>query len=215
MFRLKNQELNNISVMIELIYGGSGSGKSSFAEDEIMKIKNSQKFYIATMKNLDEESAKKILRHKEMRKNKNFITIEQSENLSEACKIICDLKNQNKNLEELEETAKLKNQQNQNKTKKNSVLLECVSNLLANEMFKNGKKLNQNFVAKKIISDLEKIISCTDNLFIVSNNIFDDGIEYSQSSKNYMIALSKINSYIAKRADNVFEVVVGFPQKRK
>lgn len=188
--------------MIELIYGGSGSGKSSFAEDEIMKIKNSQNFYIATMKNLDSESQRKILRHKEMRKNKNFITIEQSENLSEASKIICDFKNQ-------------KNPQIKSETKKVSVLLECLSNLLANEIFKNEEELNQDFVTKKIISDLEKIILVTDNLFIVSNNIFDDGIEYSKSTKNYMTSLAKINSYLAKKADKVFEVVVGFPQKIK
>lgn len=182
--------------MIEFIYGGSGSGKSSFAEDEIMKIKDSQKFYIATMKALDEESERKILRHREMRKNKNFITIEQSQDLNKACKFICD-------------------SQKINPRKKNSVLLECVSNLLANEMFKNGKQLNAKTVVKKILNDLEKIILCTDNFFIVSNNIFDDGIEYSQSTKNYMLALSKINSYLAKRADNVFELVVGIPQKLK
>lgn len=204
--------------MIELIYGGSGSGKSSFAENEIMKIKNSQNFYIATMKNLDSESQRKILRHKEMRKNKNFITIEQSENLSEAGKIICDFKNQQKVLNQivnLKNPQKLQNQQNKNGTKKISVLLECLSNLLANEMFKNGEEVNQDFVAKKIISDLEKIILVTDNLFIVSNNIFDDGIEYSKSTKNYMTLLAKINSYLAKKADKVFEVVVGFPQKIK
>ncbi len=182
--------------MIEFIYGGSGSGKSSFAEDEIMKIKDSQKFYIATMKALDEESEIKILRHREMRKNKNFITIEQSQDLNKACKLICDSKRINPR-------------------KKNSVLLECVSNLLANEMFKNGKQLNAKIVVKKILNDLEKIILCTDNFFIVSNNVFDDGIEYSQSTKNYMVALSKINSYIAKRADSVFELVVGIPQKLK
>lgn len=185
--------------MIELIYGGSGSGKSSFAENEIMKIKTSQKFYIATMKNVDAESERKILRHKEMRKNKNFITIEQSENLNEACKFLSDFKNQ----------------QNSNKRKKISVLLECLSNLLANEMFKNGKELDMDFVVKKILNDLEKIIFVADNLFIVSNNIFDDGIEYSTSTENYILSLSKINSYLAKRADKVFEVVVGLPQKIK
>lgn len=68
-----------------MITGGSGSGKSSYAEDCITKIsKNCKKYYIATMQVFDEEGKQRIERHKNMRSGKNFKTIEQPCNVENA-----------------------------------------------------------------------------------------------------------------------------------
>lgn len=53
--------------MMILVTGGSGSGKSSFAEDCIVSFGNARRIYIATMYPFDEESKKRVKRHQAMR----------------------------------------------------------------------------------------------------------------------------------------------------
>lgn len=67
--------------MLTLITGGSGSGKSEFAEDLSVSYKSNNLIYIATMFLYDNESLKKVERHKRMRDHKNFKTIECFKNL--------------------------------------------------------------------------------------------------------------------------------------
>ena len=61
--------------MFTLVTGGSGSGKSEYAES-LVDSWNDPKIYIATMMPFDEETRKKIQRHREMRRDKGFITLE-------------------------------------------------------------------------------------------------------------------------------------------
>ena len=64
--------------MMVLIIGGSGSGKSAYAEEYIGRIAGKgNKYYLATMQVFDEEGKKKVARHQRLRKNKGFLTIEQ------------------------------------------------------------------------------------------------------------------------------------------
>ena len=50
--------------MMTLIIGGSGSGKSSFAENYTLSLSEGMtKYYIATMQVFDSEGEKKVLRH--------------------------------------------------------------------------------------------------------------------------------------------------------
>ena len=63
--------------MIKLVYGGSGSGKSSFAEQLLLSSKAERKYYLATMQVYDDEGRAKVLRHQEMRAGKGFVTIKQ------------------------------------------------------------------------------------------------------------------------------------------
>ena len=53
--------------MMILVTGGSGSGKSAFAEDCIVAFGNARRIYIATMYPFDEESRKRVKRHQAMR----------------------------------------------------------------------------------------------------------------------------------------------------
>ena len=62
--------------MITLIIGGSGSGKSAYAEQVVMDFGDRDRIYIATMFPFDEESRRRIDRHRRMRAEKNFTTIE-------------------------------------------------------------------------------------------------------------------------------------------
>ena len=97
--------------MIHLVIGGSGSGKSEFAEN--LLVDSQRKYYIATMQVYDAEGRKKVARHQRLRAGKGFQTIEQPRNMHKAAEIVT----------------------RDRKETENEALLECMSNLVANEMF--------------------------------------------------------------------------------
>lgn len=173
--------------MMTLIAGGSGSGKSAYAENYILNISNNLKmYYLATMQVYDEEGLKKVARHRELRKGKGFLTIEKGTDVKESLKDIPDPSH-------------------------SSVLLECMSNLTANEMFREDGQQDADTVAKAIVSDMQVLCSRLEHLVIVTNNVFEDGIQYDASTMEYIRALGNINHRLAGMADNVIEVVAGIP----
>ena len=62
--------------MLHLVIGGSGSGKSAYAERLMMEEPEDGRIYLATMRPWDEECREKIKKHQEMRRGKGFSTIE-------------------------------------------------------------------------------------------------------------------------------------------
>ena len=46
---------------------------------------------------------------------------------------------------------------------------------------------------------------------MVSNNVFEDGITYDETTTKYIRAMGKINQKLAALADRVVEVVEGIP----
>ena len=67
--------------MLILLTGGSGCGKSSYAEALCSKLPM-PRYYIAAMRPLGEEGFRKIAAHREMRRGKGFETIERYTDLS-------------------------------------------------------------------------------------------------------------------------------------
>lgn len=177
--------------MIHLVYGGSGSGKSAFAENLVMKLNSGKKYYLATMKVFGDEGLKRVQRHKELRAGKGFVTLEKE------------------TLDALPPVKELVQE------KDSTVLIECISNLVANEMFRDGKTIGTEEVLEKIRGDFNEMKNCAENFVIVSNNVFEDGIEYGEETENYMKALGYINIFFASIADKVTEVVCGIPVEIK
>ena len=62
--------------MFHVITGGSGSGKSAYAEEKILELGQAPRIYIATMYPFDQESHLRIARHRKMRAEKEFETVE-------------------------------------------------------------------------------------------------------------------------------------------
>lgn len=94
-------------------------------------------------------------------------------------------------------------------------LLECVSNLVANEMFCGEKTQPKDTVAEKIIADIISLSKEVRELVIVTVNVFEDGIRYNDSTMEYIGALAQVNCALAMFADTVTEVVVGIPVRIK
>ena len=166
--------------MLVVVTGGSGSGKSAFAEDKILSFGPAKRIYIATMHPYDEESHKRVARHQKMRAGKGFETVECYTGL--------------KNLDFPENAV---------------VLLECMSNLVANEMFREDGFHPE--VSEKITEGVRNLLSQAEHVVIVTNEIFSDGILYEGESEKYKEQLGKINCNLAEMADAVVEVVYGIP----
>lgn len=173
--------------MIVLVMGGSGSGKSAYAEHYIGTLsEHSEKYYIATMQVFDEEGNKKVKRHQEMRSTKQFITIEQP---------VCIEKAWNY----------MRTESGMPKT----ALLECISNLTANEMFSEKGVERVENVVSHIVSGVAQLQKGLRDLVIVTNNVFEDGIRYDETTMAYIKAMGMINQQLAEMADVVIEVVAG------
>ena len=172
--------------MITLIIGGSGSGKSAYAENYMNSIsEDRKKYYIATMQIYDEEGKRKVERHRMLRGGKGFSTIEQP----------LDIGNAAEKLEDGDKTA----------------LLECISNLTANEMFLEEVPGTEEVITEKIIGGIAVLNRELTHLVIVSNNVFEDGNVYDKTTMAYIRAMGRINQKLAEMADEVVEVVVGIP----
>ena len=169
--------------MLTLVTGGSGSGKSAFAEDRVLSFGEAKRIYIATMHPFDEESHKRIERHRKMRAGKGFETVECYTGLKKV---------------RLPES-----------DKDRVVLLECMSNLAANEMFEEQGAHER--TVEEILSGLENLMEQAAHVVIVTNEIFSDAVVFDGDMDSYLEYLGKINQTAAQRADEVVEVVYGIP----
>lgn len=172
--------------MMTLIIGGSGSGKSAYAENYMNSIsEDRKKYYIATMQIYDEEGKRKVERHRMLRGGKGFSTIEQPVDIGKAAE----------KMEAEDRTA----------------LLECISNLTANEMFLEEVPGTEEVITEKIVGGIAVLNRELTHLVIVSNNVFEDGNVYDKTTMAYIRAMGRINQKLAEMADEVVEVVVGIP----
>lgn len=167
--------------MIITVTGGSGSGKSAIGEKIAVKLCPQTKYYIATMEPFGTEAKKRIAKHRDMRADKNFITLECPVDLQSA-----DI------------------------PPKATVLLECMSNLAANEIFSPngcGKQAAKN----NIIAAVKSLATQCENLIIITNEIFSDDLQYDQTTLDYIKILGEINQYLGKISDVYLEAVYSIP----
>ena len=68
--------------MLLFVTGGSGSGKSAWAESRVTASGLKSRIYIATMEPFGEEGQARIARHRAMRAGKGFETLECPRNLA-------------------------------------------------------------------------------------------------------------------------------------
>ncbi len=177
--------------MMHLITGGSGSGKSAYAEHEMVRYSEVRYeesvgdgrfpfLYVATMMPCGREAKERIRRHQEQRMDAGFLTLERYTDL-----------------------AGLKVPDNA------GILLECVSNLTANELYER----NQNFdgAYEAVISGVRMLLKKTEHLIVVTNEVHSDINGYSRETEEYRRLLGKINCRLARLANRVTEVVYGAP----
>lgn len=170
--------------MLHVITGGSGSGKSEYGENWLTKktIGNEGFLYIATMMPFGEEAKERIKKHQKMREGKGFLTKEQYVDLAYV-----------KGVEH------------------KGVLLECMSNLVANEMYREDQRFQAEEVIKRILEGVHGLVTLAKNTVIITNEVSSDLMDYSEETREYIRVLGIINQEIARWADLVTEVVYGIP----
>lgn len=166
--------------MMTLVIGGAASGKSEFAEGLVLDAGNLPRYYIATMQPFDGECRARIRRHREMRAKKQFTTVECFVNLEQVTL-----------------------------PQKGVVLLECMSNLAANELYSPDGAGDD--AVESIQRGIGHLKSQCEKLVIVSNEVFSGGSEYEGDTLRYLRILAEVNRMLAKEADTVYEVVCGVP----
>lgn len=171
--------------MIHLITGGSGSGKSSYGENWIRERArgNLPLLYLATMIPYGDEGKRRVERHRKLRQGKGFFTIECPGKLTGL-----------------------------NFPPNRGILLECVSNLVANTWYEERKGyLSEEEVVEKVKEDLLFLRENTPLLAVITNDTSRDLPSASPEMQAYQRMLGEINGYLGSIAEEVTEVVVGIP----
>lgn len=166
--------------MTVLIIGYPESGKSVLAEHMVME--NSapeERIYLATMIPYGEDGEERVARHRRMREGKGFITVEAPFDLCESLEEFAD-----------KESIDLSGM---------TVLLECVSNLAANELFERGAERNETI--EKVCSDISSLAGKVRNLIIVTNH-FEEEECFDEETLAYAGTLDRINERLSRLADD-------------
>ncbi|MBR5419877.1 MAG: bifunctional adenosylcobinamide kinase/adenosylcobinamide-phosphate guanylyltransferase [Lachnospiraceae bacterium] len=167
--------------MLILVTGGAASGKSEFAERVLLSLgKDHKKTYLATMQRGSDAAEQRIRRHQALREGKDFELLESPRNIV-SVRDRCG----------------------------EAVLLECVTNLLANEQF--GEVYDEH-PAERIREDIRALHERCRFLVAVTGEVFSDGIMYETYTENYRRELGKLNCMLAEDADAVAEVCCGIGQ---
>ena len=141
--------------MLTLIVGGSASGKSAFTENYAMEA-GENRIYIATMQPMDNECLARIEKHRGMRAQKNFQTVECYTGLKQV-----------------------------RVPKDSVVLLECMSNLTANEIYA-PEGVGEDRCSEEILAGVKALENQCRHLIIVSNEVFEGGTNYDPSTVRYL-----------------------------
>lgn len=181
--------------MLALITGGSGSGKSAYAERLVLSFNGTYRIYLATMSAASPEAASRIQRHRRMRRGKGFETIECTQNLYSIPP---------------------------DKLEGADVLLEDLSNLIAGELFSSdGASLDEDRFAQQgeaafgeafvshLIGEILFVNSHARSLVIVMNEIFSDSCSYDPVTEAFRRITGNLHCRIAEKADLVMEVTGG------
>ena len=145
-----------------------------------------EEYYLATMEPFGNETLKKITRHREMRKDKGFDTLERYVDLKGTAEMLTD---------------------------RPAVLLECMSNLTANEIYRPDGAGEQ--TADSIVDGVEELCSRCEHVVIVTNEVCSECTRDSADMIRYKKILSEVNRRLAQKADWVTEVVYGIPVEVK
>ncbi len=195
-----------------LVYGGSASGKSLFAESKALSLfekstcKEKKLVYLATMdRNSGGDSEERISRHRKMRQGKGFFTLE-------TCSIENSPVDGDVFLFDLLEKLSLATKS----SAYSSVLVEDIGNLVARVVFSDFSKVkihsDDSFFSDKIFSFIEKVSSVCDDCIFVSNDIFLEKIDLSDCGMRcYFKTLSSINKRISEFSDEAFRLIAGIP----
>ncbi len=90
------------------------------------------------------------------------------------------------------------------------ILLECLSNRLANSMFSDKDEDPERLILDEIYT-----LSEGNSVVVVTNEIFSDGEEYDAETERYRKILGRLNCELSRQAELVVESVCGISVVQK
>lgn len=169
------------------ITGGVRSGKSTFAEKLAIQKAielGGNLHYLATGVPSDEEMKKRIERHQQERQvsHLNWTTWEQSTNIETIASSF---------------------------SKKDIVLLDCVTTLLNNELF--SQKEWDTEILGRLVHGIETIQENCAELILVSNEVLWEGISQNELVLQYSRILGHLHQALVARSDHAYLIESGIP----
>jgi adenosylcobinamide kinase/adenosylcobinamide-phosphate guanylyltransferase len=182
--------------MLHIVTGAAACGKSEYAENLAAgcfhkacdESRAGGLYYVAAMKPYGDEAQKRIERHRKLRAGKGFETLEVYTHIDEFF------------------------------SKKINVhtgdvfLIECMSNLLANEIYEPEGGLKN--ILDDIVSPIVRLSKAAGDVVVVTNDVFSDGRHFTgeyEETEKYCRLLGSLNIMLAEYADTVTEVACGIP----
>ena len=196
--------------MIVLVLGRPDSGKSKIAEDIVMRLAEDldpdaarsgasghagavspaassgmDKLYIATMIPFGEEGNRRIEKHRKMRAGKGFLTVEKYTEVDSLIGEIRDLGDK-------------------------CCLLECMSNLVGNEMHDpRNLSLPDEDLEKLITEEVLALGKSCGHLVVVANCFLTEDESYDDETRRYVRIADHVNGILKDRADETCELAEG------
>lgn len=170
--------------MLIFVSGGARSGKSEWAERTALSLSHDvPRIYLATARVTDEDMKARVERHRAQRSGRGFVTVERPCGMTEIAG-------------EIPMGA--------------VVLLECLPNWAANEMFRaDGSIACIDDVRRAVEGGLAALMNRAGHLIAVSDDIFSDGMKYDFMTEDYMRLLGRLHISIASAADVAAECAFG------
>ena len=94
-------------------------------------------------------------------------------------------------------------------------MLECMSNLVANELFVKDGMAHMEQTVEKIVKGIQRLKAQCRHLVVVTNEVFSDGLQYDEWTGEYIRCLGMVNQHLSELADQVVEVVYTIPVMQK
>ena len=196
--------------MIVLVLGTPDSGKSKIAEDIVMRLAaglditgspaeeggrnesgrlaapaGMDKLYIATMIPFGEEGDRRIEKHRNMRAGKGFLTVEKYTEVDSLIGEITDLD-------------------------RKCCLLECMSNLVGNEMHDpRNLSLSDEELEKLITEQVLALGKSCGYLVVVANRFLTEDADYDDETRRYVRIADRVNEILKAGADKTCELAEG------
>jgi adenosylcobinamide kinase/adenosylcobinamide-phosphate guanylyltransferase len=186
------------------VIGGQNSGKSQFAEELVVNSGTDRRYYLATMKVCDEAGEERIIKHRKQREGKGFITLEIPYAIDKAAYL----------MEEPEHSI---------------VLLECIANLVGNELYDNPERIwykdrcgdddqggnkgsgyfsdraDYDMFADTIMKDICTLSDSVRELIIVTNE-YDIEEYVHESTRMYIELINRVNERLYSFADKIYRI---------
>lgn len=176
--------------MLIFVSGGVRSGKSALGERLVLGHAGGRKVYLATSEITDEEMEARIARHRADRAGKGFVTVEKSRGIGSEAETL---------------------------QPGDAVLLDCLGNLTANEMFGSDTPGEEpvDALVHRVFSDIMQVCKAVSLLVVISNEVFSDSVRYDPDTERYREALGALHRLIAAEADEAYECICGLTIKHK